>query len=270
MERFPYYKTNTERWQNSIRHNLSLNDCFVKVPRSKGRPGKGNFWMLHPSSGNMFVNGSFLRRAKKFRIQTDRAGQRALAIPPLVKSEQSFPQGMTTSYQWTTNAPCWGFPVLPHATGADNWQVSTGNNGWPRDNSGMVIQPGLVTGHDPAMIGMQSGTFDPSGMHYKQVLPNVFDDGFYSTYPSYRDDALVYTRHPQQQLVLGYQQQYLRCDDRHPYLPQQLPTTISNRRLHPKFSATPHGMPPMTSYPPYTGYPDNAANTSQHDLTFRR
>ncbi|XP_077297226.1 fork head box protein [Arctopsyche grandis] len=67
MDLFPFYRQNQQRWQNSIRHSLSFNDCFVKVPRTPDKPGKGSFWALHPDSGNMFENGCFLRRQKRFK-----------------------------------------------------------------------------------------------------------------------------------------------------------------------------------------------------------
>lgn len=67
MDLFPFYRQNQQRWQNSIRHSLSFNDCFVKVPRSPDKPGKGSFWTLHPDSGNMFENGCYLRRQKRFK-----------------------------------------------------------------------------------------------------------------------------------------------------------------------------------------------------------
>jgi len=67
MSVFPYYRLNQQRWQNSIRHSLSFNDCFVKVPRGPDRPGKGSYWTLHPDAGNMFENGCYLRRQKRFK-----------------------------------------------------------------------------------------------------------------------------------------------------------------------------------------------------------
>ncbi|NWT61185.1 FOXE1 protein, partial [Erythrocercus mccallii] len=66
-ERFPFYRDSPRKWQNSIRHNLTLNDCFVKVPREPGRPGKGNYWTLDPHARDMFESGSFLRRRKRFK-----------------------------------------------------------------------------------------------------------------------------------------------------------------------------------------------------------
>ncbi|KAH7643492.1 hypothetical protein HUG17_5854 [Dermatophagoides farinae] len=73
MDRFPYYRKNTQRWQNSLRHNLSFNDCFIKIPRRPDKPGKGSYWALHPNSGDMFENGSFLRRRKRFKLMNGRS-----------------------------------------------------------------------------------------------------------------------------------------------------------------------------------------------------
>ncbi|CAL8088977.1 unnamed protein product [Calicophoron daubneyi] len=67
IDLFPYYRQHQQRWQNSIRHSLSFNDCFVKVSRSPDKPGKGSYWTLHPESGNMFENGCYLRRQKRFK-----------------------------------------------------------------------------------------------------------------------------------------------------------------------------------------------------------
>lgn len=62
---YPYYRTADKGWQNSIRHNLSLNRYFVKVPRSQEEPGKGSFWKIDPASEGKLVDQAFKRRRQR-------------------------------------------------------------------------------------------------------------------------------------------------------------------------------------------------------------
>ncbi|KAK7112144.1 hypothetical protein V1264_011642 [Littorina saxatilis] len=61
-DNFMYYRMADPSWQNSIRHNLSLNKCFEKVPRRKDEPGKGGFWRINPDYSDMIENGIFKKR----------------------------------------------------------------------------------------------------------------------------------------------------------------------------------------------------------------
>lgn len=67
QERFPFFRGSYQGWKNSVRHNLSLNECFIKLPKGLGRPGKGHYWTIDPSAEFMFEEGSFRRRPRGFR-----------------------------------------------------------------------------------------------------------------------------------------------------------------------------------------------------------
>ncbi|KAF3691052.1 Hepatocyte nuclear factor 3-gamma [Channa argus] len=67
MDNYPYFKSQDKNWRNSVRHNLSLNDCFIKAGRSDN--GKGHFWAIHPSNYQDFSNGDYHCRRARRRVR---------------------------------------------------------------------------------------------------------------------------------------------------------------------------------------------------------
>ena len=55
MANYAFYRFNTGGWQNSIRHNLSLNKAFTKIARRTDEPGKGMKWMIAAEEFDNFV-----------------------------------------------------------------------------------------------------------------------------------------------------------------------------------------------------------------------
>ena len=73
LTRYPYFRTKGSGWRNSIRHNLSLNDCFIKAGRNPH--GKGHFWTISPIYYDDFLHGDYSRR---------RAGIKAVSSSGLI------------------------------------------------------------------------------------------------------------------------------------------------------------------------------------------
>ncbi|ETN87234.1 fork head domain protein [Necator americanus] len=52
--RYAYYRSSKGPWKNSIRHNLSCNQLFKRIPRKNGEKGKGSYWTLNEAGLHCF------------------------------------------------------------------------------------------------------------------------------------------------------------------------------------------------------------------------
>lgn len=63
--KYPYFLNKGSGWRNSIRHNLSLSDCFRKGERSAN--GKGHFWEVDLQCYEDTLNGKARNHRRKSR-----------------------------------------------------------------------------------------------------------------------------------------------------------------------------------------------------------
>lgn len=96
---FSHYRATDLGWQNSIRHNLSLNKAFIKQERPKDDPGKGNYWAIKPGMEGQFLKDKPNRRvSSSFGLNLGIFAQSSIeGNPSVTMSPRALPRGSTSA-----------------------------------------------------------------------------------------------------------------------------------------------------------------------------
>ncbi|XP_039265174.2 forkhead box protein Q1-like [Styela clava] len=111
MKKFPFFRGTYKGWRNSVRHNLSLNECFKKILRDPSRPwGKDNYWTINPTSEYTFAGGVFRRRRKRIARRSGSGGylhhsDTDEVQPPCVPVSTQHPLAVSMCHAYTNGHP---------------------------------------------------------------------------------------------------------------------------------------------------------------------
>jgi forkhead transcription factor HCM1 len=192
---FSYYKNSDPGWQNSIRHNLSLNKAFIKQERPKDDPGKGNYWAIEAGMEAQFLKDKPLRRATMSSVPLPAAPQRESAHPQssttttwVVPAVQKSSKNVDLSSDATLPA---SDPALQEDTGDEGVNVSATQALPPRSSppqpihsSPPVVPPRFIrhgTPPTPSQTATSSGVVARSR---KRKSVGMNDSGYFSSLES--------------------------------------------------------------------------------------
>ncbi|XP_069381660.1 forkhead box protein J1-A [Paralichthys olivaceus] len=140
-DNFCYYRHADPTWQNSIRHNLSLNKCFIKVPRQKDEPGKGGFWKIDPQYAERLLSGAYKKRRMP-PVQINPELQSRLRVNPQPPTRgptglgiNPESQRLLREFEEATGADQNWDPHLAEGTMLGSWPVVRGRGGVKRRQS---------------------------------------------------------------------------------------------------------------------------------------
>ena len=122
LTHYPYFRNKGPGWRNSIRHNLSVNDCFVKVGRSPN--GKGHFWAINPVNYDDFSRGDYKRKRASRRNRESSAREGLCSKGQTSKNGEQIKTSKDVNRCASSETPC-NTVSSPHGSEKRGFHVET-------------------------------------------------------------------------------------------------------------------------------------------------
>ncbi|KAI2626728.1 forkhead box protein L2 [Hypoxylon sp. NC1633] len=168
-DNYSFYSANDAGWQNSIRHNLSLNKAFIKQERPKDDPGKGNYWAIEAGMEQQFMRE---KPSRKSNANMGNAPFMSSRVEPARLEPTTFHDGPPSLPPLPAHSHASTHGLLPPPPTAHNMpEVSSDATIILSDNAGPEEQPETKAQeqHLPAETGTHSPL--PATMHSSPPIP---------------------------------------------------------------------------------------------------